>query len=387
MTGDPRGSWAPPPAPHADVTPRLAATVALVRAAPGDRGLEVLLTQRPATMRFAADVHVFPGGAVDEADADPRLAARMDLPPDAAAARLGGDLEPVTAAAVHVAAIRELAEEAGVLLVEPPVDDDSLRVVQAAIARGKAFAEVLDDLDRSLGRPIRLSTRALRPLSRWVTPPLLPRRFDARFFVAVLPNGASPAFAADEVVDHRWVRPGDALKGIASGDVRLWLPTFATIQQLDALGDPAGLARLPEPGPWRLPEVRDLAPGIASIMLSGAGGVPGRTGTAWLVGREAVVLVDPGDPAPEAAEAIYDAIAARGGRLEAIALSDVGPDCAAGAEGIAMRTGVPILAPAGSAAMLPYAVVEVDPGAPVPYADVAVRLPISGGGMPTGSAG
>ncbi|HET7728172.1 MAG TPA: MBL fold metallo-hydrolase [Candidatus Limnocylindrales bacterium] len=386
MTGAPREPWAPPPAPHADVTPRLAATVALVRAASGG-GLEVLLTQRPATMRFAADVHVFPGGAVDDADADAGLVGRMDLAPDVAAARLGGDLNPTTAAAVHVAAIRELAEEAGVLLVDPPVGADSMRVVQGAITRGQVFAEVLDDLDRLAGRPVRLSTRALRPLSRWVTPPLLPRRFDARFFVAVLPDGARPAFAADEVVDHRWVRPRDALNGIARGDVRLWLPTFVTIQQLDALGGTAGLERSPEPGSWRAPEVRDVAPGIATVTLFGAGGVPGRTGTAWLVGREAVVLVDPGDPAPEAAEAIYDAIAARGGRLEAIALSDTGPDRAAGAEGIALRTGVPILAPTGSAAALPYAVVEVDPGAPVPYADVEVRLPISGGGMPPGSAG
>lgn len=387
MTGAPREPWAPPPAPHADVPPRLAATVALVQPTTGDRGLEVLLTRRPATMRFAADVHVFPGGALDDADGDPRLLGRMDMDPDAAAARLGGDLDAVTASAVHVAAIRELAEEAGVLLLEPPMDEASLAFAQAAIAAGRPFADVLDDLERSLGRRIRLSTSSLRSLSRWVTPPLLPRRFDARFFVAVLPDGARPAFAASEVVDHRWVRPGDALSGIAGGDIRLWLPTFVTLQQLEALGGTAGVERSPEPGPWRPPEVHDVASGIAAIALFGAGGVPGRSGTAWLVGREAMVIVDPGDPAPEAAEAIYDVIAARGGRLAAIALSGTDPDCAAGAEAMAMRTDVPILAPPGSAAMLPYAVVEVDPGAPLPYADVEVRLPISGEAMPPGSAG
>ena len=55
-------------------TPRPAATVVLLR--PGPAGPEVLLTQRPTTMAFAADMHVFPGGAVDPGDRDPRLAAR-----------------------------------------------------------------------------------------------------------------------------------------------------------------------------------------------------------------------------------------------------------------------------------------------------------------------
>jgi len=56
------------------VEPRPAATVVLIR--PGPHGLEVLLTHRPASMAFAGDMHVFPGGAVDPADTDPRLVAR-----------------------------------------------------------------------------------------------------------------------------------------------------------------------------------------------------------------------------------------------------------------------------------------------------------------------
>lgn len=387
MTGASRARWTAPPAPHADVTPRLAATVALVRAAPGDGGPEVLLTRRPVTMRFAADVHVFPGGAVDDADRGPRLVGRADLSPAVAAARLGGDLDALTAAAVHVAAVRELAEEAGVLLVEPPVDGATLRAAQTAIAGGRPFADVLDDLDRALGRRLRLAASALRPLSRWVTPPVLPRRFDARFFVAALPAGARPAFAAGEVVAHRWIRPRDALEGVHRGEVGLWLPTFVTCQQLAALGATTGLDTWPDLGAWRAPEIRDVAPGIAAIDQFGAGGVPGRPGTAWLIGRREVVLVDPGDPAPEAAEAILEATASRGGRLVAVALSDSEPDRAAGAEGIAMRTGVPIVAPAGSGAELPYPVVEVDPGSPLPFGDVPVRLPVSGAGTPPGSAG
>ena len=62
------------PIDHAGVVPRPAATVVLMR--PGRHGPEVLLGRRPSSMAFAPDVHVFPGGRVDPADAHPRLIAR-----------------------------------------------------------------------------------------------------------------------------------------------------------------------------------------------------------------------------------------------------------------------------------------------------------------------
>ena len=75
-------------------TPHPAATVVLLR--PGPDRPEILLTQRPSSMAFAGDLFVFPGGRVDEADADGRFGASP----------------------FEVAAIRELFEEAGVLLAE-----------------------------------------------------------------------------------------------------------------------------------------------------------------------------------------------------------------------------------------------------------------------------
>ena len=50
---------------HASVVPALASTVVLVRSRP--HGLEALLTKRPASMAFAPNMHVFPGGRVDDA--------------------------------------------------------------------------------------------------------------------------------------------------------------------------------------------------------------------------------------------------------------------------------------------------------------------------------
>lgn len=372
-----RGRWPPPPASHAHVVPRLAATVALVRPA-GTRAFEVLLTQRPATMAFAGDVYVFPGGAVDATDADPGLVGRADRDPAEARDVLGGDLDAATSLAVHVAAIRELAEEAGVLLVDPPPVPDIVAQAHRRILGKEPLTATLAWLDATTGRPTRLRARSLRPVSRWVTPPLLPRRFDARVFVAPLPSGAQPSFASGEVVAHRWIEPAAALDAGARGELEFWLPTFATLQQLAAARDLDGLEHLPRFGAWQPPELREVAPGLAEVRLAGLGGVPGRRGSAWLVGREQVVLVDPGDPSPEAADGMLAAIAARGGRLAAIVVTSTDPDRAAGAEAIAMQAGVEILAGRRATGRLPHALVELDDGAPLPHGDVPLRAHLHG---------
>ena len=139
------------------VEPQPAATVVLLR--PGVDGLEALLTRRPPTMAFAPDMFVFPGGRVDDADGEPALLAR-------------GDRGTTPA---EVAAIRELFEEAGVLLAVGGSAADRA-VARVALVRGETtFPAMAESLD------LRLATASLTPLSRWITPPSMPRRFDAGF--------------------------------------------------------------------------------------------------------------------------------------------------------------------------------------------------------------
>src|SRR5262245_34824665 len=129
--------------------PLPAATVVLIR--PGSVGPEVLLTHRPPSMAFAPDVHVFPGGRVDLGDADPRLAARSAVSAEAATDALGGDLEPAGALAAHIAAVRELFEEAGVWLGEAAAPADRLAAARSALLAGSAsFAAIADELDLRL---------------------------------------------------------------------------------------------------------------------------------------------------------------------------------------------------------------------------------------------
>lgn len=350
-----------------EVPPRPAATVIVLR--PAAAGPDVLLTLRPSSMAFAADMYVFPGGAVDPSDTDPRLAARSSLPPGGAAAALGGGagLER------YMAGIRELFEEAGVLLADPRPDPADAAIARAGLLDGRStLADIAEDLD------LRLRSDLLVPISHWTTPPIMARRFDTRFFAAELPPGAEVTFAPDEVVAHRWATPRAALDAMAAREIAMWVPTGATLQQLEHVRDLDDVRRRFTHRPVAAPRVVVERPDLRRIVVSGAGGVPGRTVNTYLVGRRDVVVVDPGDPSVEAARAVLDAVSAVGGRIVAIALTSADPDHAGGAEGLALRLRVPIVGGPGVGRDLPYEVRELADGEPVPVGDtelVAIATP------------
>ena len=123
----------------------------------------VLMGQRSASAAFMPSKFVFPGGAVDAADAGVPLAAPLN---SVCASRLAQDsaLHP---GALAAAAIRELSEETGQRLSSPGPWPDAPPDWQ-----GFALAGHLPDAS------------ALRFIFRAITPPGAPRRFDARFFLA-----------------------------------------------------------------------------------------------------------------------------------------------------------------------------------------------------------
>jgi len=151
-------------------TPRQSASLILVR--DGDRGLELLLVQRNPAQRFMGGFWVFPGGAVDAGE-DHRAAA-----------------------------VRELAEEAGVTNVEP---------------------------------------EALVEYSRWITPELIEIRFDTRFFLARAAAGVRPRVDGQECVDVRWTTPRAALEAYAREELALVFPTLRHLEELSAFATAGAL--------------------------------------------------------------------------------------------------------------------------------------------------
>ncbi len=212
------------------VAPRLASTVMLLR---DDEGpLEVFMLRRVAQMDFAASMHVFPGGAADQRDAEDELSWAG---PDVGewAELLGTD--EADARMLVAAAVREIFEETGVLLASPADaegDPPCLDVDVAADLRRRlvdreiGFGEVL------LEHRLVLRSDLLRYRAHWITPVVERRRYDTRFFVAAVPAGQEPDGETTEADQSGWTRPQALLDAFTDGDVMLMPPTIVCLEQL-----------------------------------------------------------------------------------------------------------------------------------------------------------
>ncbi len=149
----------------------------------GKKPWELLLMRRPGGADFAPGAYVFPGGVVHAED------SRWE---DSIAA----------------AAVRELFEEVGILIARDGrrfARDRDCDLVRALVAGGSSFGDAL----RSIGLQPAIDRLVL--LTRWVTPALMSRRYDARFFIARLPAAQVVHSQADEVTDWLWITPERAL--------------------------------------------------------------------------------------------------------------------------------------------------------------------------------
>jgi 8-oxo-dGTP pyrophosphatase MutT (NUDIX family) len=235
--------------------PRDSATVMLLRPArgPDGSGTEVYMLRRRQSMSFAAGAYVFPGGSVDRRDSDGQVSwAGPSLQQWAAAL----DCAPELARGLVCAAVRETFEEAGVLLAGGSADD--LAVPSAAELEPDRLAL----LDRSLSlagllarRDLVLRTDLLKPWARWITPDLEPRRFDTRFFAALVPAGQQTAEIRDEADRVAWLRPADVLAAAARREVFLMPPTAITLAELAACPDTAAVFAAERPVTPRQPRV------------------------------------------------------------------------------------------------------------------------------------
>lgn len=152
--------------------PRPSASITLLRrgGAHKDRGLEILMVKRTAAARVMPGFWVFPGGAVDPEDGDPK-----------------------SDHARRACAVRELNEEAGI--------------------------ELSPDAD-------------LVPFTRWITPEWLPTRFDAYFFLALAPRHSPPVPDGEEITEAGWFEAGRVLEAHRAGEMMLAFPTIRQLEEL-----------------------------------------------------------------------------------------------------------------------------------------------------------
>lgn len=200
-------------------TPLPAATILLVRDAPA---FEVLMVKRHHQIDFASGALVFPGGKTAAQDHDPAWAERC----------LGYDACPGEERALRIAAIREAYEESAVLLARCGDGrwvelDERTGSARDPVANGeRMFLDLVTTLD------VRLDLGALTPFARWVTPAIMPKRFDTWFYVAVAPPEQLAEADGWETVDAEWIAPGEALRLAAEGARKIIFPTRMNLKRL-----------------------------------------------------------------------------------------------------------------------------------------------------------
>ena len=149
-----------------------------------DDPFEVLMVRRNATGTFASSL-VFPGGAIEQSDASeewsPLVGAMTDAPP-------------------------------------------------AGTLTGLDFREFIE------GSGIRLRLDTIVPFGHWVTPVIVPRRFDTRFYLARAPERQVAVADGSETVGIEWVGPAAAVRAAKSGE---WPIIFPTLMNLDRLSESA----------------------------------------------------------------------------------------------------------------------------------------------------
>lgn len=213
------------------VRPRPASTVILLRE--GSAAPETLLLKRNRTTGFVPGAYVFPGGRVDEADASEAATRRWTgLTADDAASRLGVDPRgPVSAVAYYTAAVREAFEETGLLLTRPfeSVDSPGSPFESGRDALLEDRGSWADFLER---HDLRMDGNLVEYVAHWVTPVVEPRRYDTRFFAAVVPDGAQARIDPREMVDALWLTPADALDRHRAGTLPMIFPTIRTLEDL-----------------------------------------------------------------------------------------------------------------------------------------------------------
>jgi 8-oxo-dGTP pyrophosphatase MutT (NUDIX family) len=201
----------------ADIKP--AATILLLR---DDPVFEVLMVKRHHQIDFASGALVFPGGKSHAGDHDPNWDVHT----------VAWEAYDADQRGLRIAAIREVFEEAGILLARrrdgQPMSGEACPMdVRQAVDRGETrFIDVVASLDAYL------DLDALTVFARWITPPLTPKRFDTWFYAVNAPAEQLAACDGRETVDAEWIAPSEALRLAAAGERKVIFPTRMNLQLL-----------------------------------------------------------------------------------------------------------------------------------------------------------
>ncbi len=219
------------------VEPRLASAVMLLRDAAAGQGIEVFMVQRVVQSDFMPGAYVFPGGSVTKDDSAAELAEGVCAPVATSATDPEGRTLPGKGA--RAAAIRELFEEAGILLAYRA---EKLLAISDQDAAGfdtyrKAFHERQASLvEMAHAEHLTLATNLLDYFAHWITPEGMPKRFDTHFFLTTAPAEQQAAHDHLETSEGIWISPVEALARFERKEFPLVFATIYQLRELAAFG-------------------------------------------------------------------------------------------------------------------------------------------------------
>lgn len=197
------------------------ATILMLR--DGSDGLEVFMVVRHHQIDFASGALVFPGGKVAVGD-------------DAVREQCTGvaELDNIELE-LRVGAIREAFEECGILLARPKGQNDlisgerlsQLEHYREPLAKGEMTIKQFLDEENLV-----LACELLQKFAHWITPVMMPKRFDTHFYLAIAPSDHVALHDGHESVDSVWIQPATALVEAEEGKRTIIFPTRLNIEML-----------------------------------------------------------------------------------------------------------------------------------------------------------
>ncbi len=201
---------------------RQASTVILIRK--DSEQYTVYLMKRNTKSGFMGGLYVFPGGVVDPLDRDVFFwQDHMDMTIE--------DPDMEDAVGFSMAAIRETLEEAGVFLakMDQKTQADFDHICEYRLKQTLSpswFKNKVKDENWTL------ECSRLKKWSHWITPLLMKKRFDTRFFIVQMPDHQECRPDNREAMHGIWLHPLTALEQNLTGEVPLSPPTVVTLTQL-----------------------------------------------------------------------------------------------------------------------------------------------------------
>ncbi|MEW6376723.1 MAG: hypothetical protein AB1502_13140 [Thermodesulfobacteriota bacterium] len=217
--------------------PKKATTIILLRERRSEE-FEVFLLKRHEKSSFMGGNYVYPGGRVDQEDGSLEICSlSKGVSPEEAFQRFGRTIPPDESLAHWIAGIRELFEEAGILLaydqngsliqINHRDDRERFSNYRALLQKSRiTICQVVRELK------LLFALDQLHYYAHWITPEARSERFDTRFFLALYPSGQEASHDQKETTAGAWLTPQKALEENLMGEVNLSPPTLKTLEDL-----------------------------------------------------------------------------------------------------------------------------------------------------------